>query len=205
MNNLQTKSHETLIKLLNNIGIVGAILAAIADIIFVIIFVVGVNIQQQITATVIFAVVNALIGVLISVLLRYQGQKYAEIENQELIAKYQRKKAESTPKYMNMSVWQGVKALQDVVIKGLCTAFSICGIVYISIEGSKNPIQILITLVTLVLFACFGLINLNNAYYRYYNVQVPYMELKIKERRLEECHLLKTEQYTEQLKNKSDT
>lgn len=204
MDNLQQKSHETLIKLLNNIGIIGAILAAIADIIFVIIFVVGINIQQQMTATIVFAVVNAVIGVLISVLLRYQGQKYAEIENEELIAKYQRKKAEESPKYINMTVWQSIKVFQDIIVKGACTAFSICGLIYISIEGSKNPIQILITLVTLVLFACFGLINLNNAYYRYYNVQVPYMELKIKERSLLECQSLKTEQCTEQLKNKSD-
>ena len=61
------------------------------------------------------------------------------------------------------------------------TTLGITGIIYISIEGSKNPIQILITIVTLILFTCFGLINMNSSYCRFYNCQLPYMEIKIKE------------------------
>ena len=41
MPNLQNKSHEALLKVLNNVGIVGSVLAGIADIIFVIIFLKG--------------------------------------------------------------------------------------------------------------------------------------------------------------------
>ena len=92
MPNLQKKSHEVLLKLLNNVGIVGSILAGIADIIFVIIFVVGMQISIKRSAAIIFAVINALIGILINILLRYQGQKYAEIENEELCNKFYRKK-----------------------------------------------------------------------------------------------------------------
>lgn len=168
-------------KTLNNIGIIGAILAAVANIIFVIIFVVGIDMKQEFKASAIFAVVNALIGILINVLLRYQGQKYAEIENENLCNKFYRKKVKESKKFVSMTTWNIISTIKDFIIKGFTTAFSICGIVYISIEGSKNPIQILITLVTLVLFACFGLISMNSAYYRFYNVQVPYMELKIKE------------------------
>lgn len=180
--NFQKKSHETLLKLLNNIGIVGSILAAIADIIFVIIFVVGIKMEVAQSAVIVFAVVNALVGILISTLLRYQGQKYAELENEELCRKFYEKKTKEKKRHISMTMWQILNTLKDFIIKGCTTVFSIWGVVYISIEGSKNPIQILITLVTLILFACFGLINMNSSYYRFYNEQVPYMELKIKEK-----------------------
>ena len=183
--NLQKKSHEALMKVLNNIGVVGAILAAVADVIFVIIFVVGVDMEQEFKSSIIFAVVNALIGILINVLLRYQGQKYAEIENEDLCNRFYRKKVKESKKFISMTTWNIISTIKDFIIKGCTTAFSICGVVYISIEGSKNPIQILITLVTLVLFACFGLISMNSSYYRFYNVQVPYMELKLQEKEFE--------------------
>lgn len=178
---LQQKSHEALLKLLNNIGVVGAIIAGVADIIFVIIFVLGVNIQAKTNSIVIFSVINSVIGVLINVLLRYQGQKYAEIENADICSKFYRKKAKKKRKHLSMTWWQVINGFLDVILKGATAAFSIFGIIYISIEGSKNPIQILITLVTLVLFACFGLVNMNSAYTRFYNVQLPYMENKIME------------------------
>ena len=140
--------------------------------------------RQEFSSSVVFAIVNALIGILINVLLRYQGQKYAEIENEELCNKFYRKKAKENSKFISMSTWNIISTIKDFIVKGITTTFSICGVVYISIEGSKNPIQILITLVTLTLFACFGLISMNSSYYRFYNVQVPYMELKIQEREI---------------------
>lgn len=179
--NLQQKSHEALLKILNNIGVVGSIIAGVADIIFVIIFILGVNIQAETNSIVIFSVINSVIGVLINVLLRYQGQKYAEIENADICSKFYRKKAKKKRKHLSMTWWQVINGFLDVILKGATAAFSIFGIIYISIEGSKNPIQILITLVTLVLFACFGLVNMNSAYTRFYNVQLPYMENKIME------------------------
>lgn len=182
---MQKKSHELLLKILNNIGIVGAILAAVADVVFVVIFVVGVNIQADIESSLIFAIVNSIIGILINILLRYQGQKYAEIENEELCAKFYRRKSKEKKNHLSMEKWFVIQSIKDIIIKGGTTSFSICGIIYISIEGSKNPIQILITLVTLILFACFGLISMNSSYSRFYNVQIPYMELKIKEKEKE--------------------
>lgn len=181
MSSLQNKSHEVLLKILNNIGIVGAILAAIADIIFVIIMVLGVKVKIELSAIVIFAVVNALIGILINVLLRYQGQKYAEIENEELCTKYYEKRIKEK-KYMSMGAWMTLKTVQDFLVKGGTTSFSIFGIVYISITGSKNPIQILLTLATLLLYACFGLMGMNSAYTRFYNIQVPFMQHALDER-----------------------
>lgn len=179
---MQKKSHEVLLKILNNIGIIGAILAAIADIIFVIIFVIGITIDVKPKAIIIFSIINALIGVLINILLRYQGQKYAEIENKELCEKFYEKKVKQNKRFVSMSVWQLLQCIKDIIVKGGTTSFSIFGLVYLSIEGSKNPIQILITLVTLILFICFGLVNMNSSYNRFYNIQKPYMELKIKEK-----------------------
>lgn len=181
MSTLQKKSHEVLLKLLNNIGIVGAILAAVADIAFVLIMVLGVNIDVDLNAIIIFAVINALIGLLINILLRYQGKKYAELENEELCRKFYDKKVKEK-KHLTIEKWMAVKVIQDFLVKGVTTAFSIFGVIYISIQGSKNPIQILITLATLILFACFGLIAMNSAYTRFYNVQVPYMNQQIQER-----------------------
>lgn len=183
MENLQEKSHELLLKVLNNIGIIGAIFSAIADIIFVMLFIFGIEIKQDFTATIIFAVVNALIGILIGSLLRYQGQKYAEIENKELLDRYYNKKIKSEKKHISMGMWQLINILKDIFIKGVSTTFSIAGLVYISIKGSNNPIQLLITLCTLVMFACFGLIGMNSAYYRFYNIQIPYMNKELEEKK----------------------
>lgn len=171
---------------LNNIGFIGAVLAAIADIVLVIIFVVGIRIDIQLNSIILFSVVNALTGLLINILLRYQGQKYAEIENEELLNKFYEKKVKEEKDPISMSMWQLIEGIKDFLIKGLTTSFSIFGIIYISIEGSKNPIQILITLVSLILFSCFGLISMNSSYYRFLNIQVPYMKKKIKERELKE-------------------
>lgn len=181
MLNLQKVSHRALLTLLNNIGVIGAILAAIVDIIFVLIMVFGVKIDVEMKSIIIFAVVNALIGILINVLLRYQGLKYAEIENEEICKQYYNKKVREK-KYMSIGTWMTLKCIGDFLIKGCTTAFSIFGIVYISITGSKNPIQILITVATLILFACFGLIGMNSSYCRFYNVQLPYMNMKLEER-----------------------
>ena len=182
---MQKKSHEILLKLLNNIGVVGAILAAIADRVFVIIMVLGVHVSADFNAIIIYAVVNALIGLLINVLLRYQGQKYAESENEELCTRYYNKRVKER-KYLSMGAWTTLKTIQDVLVKGCTTAFSIFGVIYISITGSKNPIQILLTLATLILFACFGLIAMNGAYTRFYNVQVPFMLKELEERKEEQ-------------------
>lgn len=184
---MQTKSHEALLRLLNNIGVIGAILAAIADIIFVVIMVVGVDVHADMKAIIIFAVVNALVGILINVLLRYQGQKYAEVENEELCKAFYNKRAREK-KYMSMSLWMTLKTLQDFVIKGCTTAFSIFGVIYITIQGSKNPIQLLLTLATLVLFACFGLMGMNSAYMRFYNIQVPHMRVELEKRKEKEIN-----------------
>lgn len=180
MRNLQQKSHEALVKILNNIGIIGSVLAAIADMIFVIIFVIGIDIHADMTACLVFAIVNALIGVLINILLRYQGQKYAEIENEETCNKFYHKQVK-TRKYMPFGLWQFLQSIKDLFVKGCTATFSVCGALYLTIEGSKNPIQILITLVTLVLFTCFGLMGMNKSYTRFYNIQLPYMEKEIEE------------------------
>lgn len=181
MENSQSKSHEALLKILNNIGIIGAILAGIADIVFVIIFTVGLKIDISTVSNILFACINALIGVLINVLLRFQGQKYAEIENQELCNKYYDKIIKEK-KYISMRTWQIIGVIKDIIIKGGSAAFSIFGLVYISIEGSGNPIQILITIASLVLFGCFGLMNMHGAYQRFYNYQIPFMKKEIQEK-----------------------
>lgn len=206
MNDLQKQSKKALVQLLNNIGIVCSIIAGTADIIFVLIMVLGVNIDIKFNALILYSIVNSLIGILINILLRFQGVKYAELENQELCEKFYVKKVKETKKPLSIEKWQALHGFLDFLTKGTFTAFSIFGIIYISIEGSKNPIQILITLTTLILYVCFGLISMNSGYDRFYMVQKPYMELFLEEKNKKEnekkgenlCQdLLKTEEFTE--------
>lgn len=175
-----------MLKVLNNIGIIGSILAGIADIVFVIIFIIGIKIEYNPSANIVFAVVNAVIGLMINTLLRYQGQKYAEIENEEICNKFYRKEIEKEKKHLSLTAYNAISIIKDILMKGVTTTFSIFGIIYLSIEGSKNPIQLLITIVNLILFACFGLISMNSSYCRYYNIQVPYMEKQIKKKEIKE-------------------
>ena len=177
----QKKSHETLLKILNNVGIIGSILAAISDIIFVIIFTLGFTLKVDIKYSIMFSCIHGAIGIIINTLLRYQGQKYAEIENEELLSKFYRKEVKEK-KYISMKQWTVTKIIIDILIKGLSISFVCFGLIYISIQGSHEPVHILISLATLSMFVCFGLVSMNSSYTRYYNVQVPYMEMKLKEK-----------------------
>lgn len=170
-----------LMKMLNNIGIIGACIVGATDIVFVVIFVVGIKVDIQPKTYIVYAIVNALVGVTINILLRYQGKRYAEIENQELCEKFYDKKIKEKKNPMPMNVWLIVMSIKDLIVKGGTTTFSISALIYLSIEGSKNPVQILMTIANLLLFACFGLINMNSSYQRFYNVQKPFMEHKINE------------------------
>lgn len=102
---MQQKSHEALLKLLNNIGVVGSIIAGVADIIFVIIFVLGVNIQAETNSIVIFSVINSVIGVLINVLLRYQGQNMLKLKRGYLFQVLSRE-SKKKRKHLSMTWWQ---------------------------------------------------------------------------------------------------
>ena len=142
----------------------------------------GIKVEIKMSAIAIFAIVNALVGLMINFLLRYQGKKYAEIENEELCKAYYNKRVREV-KYVSFNKWMTLQTFKDAVIKGGGTAFSIFGLIYISVEGSKNPIQLLLTLITLVLFACFGLMSMNSAYERFYNIQIPFMKMQLEERK----------------------
>lgn len=187
------KSHEVLMNILNNIGTICAIFCAIADIVLVTIFVVGVNVERDTASIISFSVSNAVFGLLINVFLRYQGQKYAEIENGEIISKYYKKKAKET-KYRSIKVWSAIQVIKDVIIKGVFLSASIFCTFYISIKGSGNIVLILIAIVSMLMFICFGLIGMNSAYNRFYNIDLPYMKLKIEEKGEEEkCNYTKME------------
>lgn len=183
---MHEKSHEALMKLLNNIGVIGAILAGVVDIILVIVFVFGIEFQQDTMSTVVYAITNAFVGVMINVLLRYQGQKYAEVENEEIRKKYYREKIKRNEKHLTLLQYNIINGAIDVIMKGASAAFAVAGYIYIAVKGSRNYIQILITLATLILFGCFGLISMNKSYCRYYDVQIPYMELYISKQEVNE-------------------
>lgn len=171
--------------MLNNIGIVGSCIVGVADVIFVVIFVIGIKIDIQPRTYIVYAIVNALVGVTINVLLRYQGKRYAEIENKELCEKFYKKRIKERKKPIPMDAWLLIMSVKDFIIKGCTTTFSITALIYLSIEGSKNPVQILMTIANLLLFTCFGLMNLNSSYQRFYNIQKPFMENELNKNNME--------------------
>lgn len=97
---MQKKSQRKLLIVLNNIGIIGAIIAGIADLIFVVISITGININITNNSSILYSFINAFIGILINILLRYQGKRYAEIENQELVDRFYDKKVKEKNTYL---------------------------------------------------------------------------------------------------------
>lgn len=172
---------KIIIKVLQNIGFIGAILMAIAYIAVVIVLIVGFKTHEW-KACLIFAIVNTVVGLLIMQFLKIQGISYAKNipENKIIIEEYYKtntkdKKLHSIKYYWTLSV------VKDVIWKGITFTASTIGIIYLCIEGSKDLTLLLFALVNLIMFTCFGLLALNAAYEFYNNRHIQFMREKIKE------------------------
>ena len=180
----QEKSNDVFSRLispaLQYIGLIGAIIMSIAYIAVVVVLIVGFK-AHTMTTCIVFALVNSIMGLLILQCLKLQGTKFAKNkpENKDIIEEYYNSKTKDK-KFRSIKYYWITSTIIDVVFKGLTFAFSIIGIIYIVIAGSKDYSLLLFALVNLLMFTCFGFLGMNKAYEFYNNRHIPYMKEQIK-------------------------
>jgi hypothetical protein len=174
-NNNRTLLERKILPILNYIGIIGAIIMAIAYIIIVFVLINGFKAEALLQTTV-FACVNAAVGFIIMQFLKYQGVSFAKMlpDNKEIIERYYKTKTKDKKLHSITYFWT-TSVIKDIIVKCLTLGATTVGIIYIVIQGSNDYNLLLLALVNLLMFVCFGFISLNNAYEFFNNKHVPYM------------------------------
>ena len=174
-NNNKTFLERKILPVLNYIGIIGAVIMAIAYIVIVFVLINGFKAEALLQTTV-FACVNAAVGFIIMQFLKYQGVSFAKMlpENKEVIERYYKTKTKDKKVHSITYFWV-TTVIKDIIVKCLTLGATTIGIIYIVIQGSNDYNLLLLALVNLLMFVCFGFISLNNAYEFFNNKHVPYM------------------------------
>lgn len=171
----KSKFEEKIKPVLGYVGLIGAIIMAIAYIIIVFVLIQGFKVEELLQTTV-FACVNAAVGFIIMQFLKVQGVSFAKMlpENQEIIKKYYKTKTKDK-KLRSINYFWVTTVVKDVIIKCATLGITTIGIVYIVIKGSNDYNLLLLAVVNLLMFICFGFISLVNAYDFFNQRHVPYM------------------------------
>ncbi len=166
---------EKIKPVLGYVGLIGAIIMAIAYIVIVMVLIRGFKAEALLQTTV-FACVNAGVGFIIMQFLKIQGSSFAKMlpENKEIIEKYYRTKTKDK-KLHSMTYFWVTTTVKDVIIKCLTLGATTIGLVYIVIVGSNDYNLLLLAIVNLLMFICFGFLSLVNAYDFFNQRHVPYM------------------------------
>lgn len=174
-NNNRTLLERKILPVLNYIGIIGAVIMAIAYIVIVFVLINGFKAEALLQTTV-FACVNAAVGFIIMQFLKYQGVSFAKMlpDNKEVIERYYKTKTKDKKVHSITYFWV-TTVIKDIIVKCLTLGATTVGIIYIVIQGSNDYNLLLLALVNLLMFVCFGFISLNNAYEFFNNKHVPYM------------------------------
>lgn len=174
-NNNRTFLERKILPVLNYIGIIGAVIMAIAYIVIVFVLINGFKAEALLQTTV-FACVNAAVGFIIMQFLKYQGVSFAKMlpENKEVMERYYKTKTKDKKLHSITYFWT-TTVIKDIIVKCATLGATTIGIIYIVIQGSNDYNLLLLALVNLLMFVCFGFISLNNAYEFFNNKHVPYM------------------------------
>ena len=174
-NNNRSFLERKILPVLNYIGIIGAVIMAIAYIVIVFVLINGFKAEALLQTTV-FACVNAAVGFIIMQFLKYQGESFAKMlpENKEVIERYYKTKTKDKKLHSITYFWV-TTVIKDIIVKCATLGITTIGIIYIVIQGSNDYNLLLLALVNLLMFVCFGFISLNSAYEFYNNKHVPYM------------------------------
>ena len=174
-NNNRTFLERKILPILNYIGIIGAVIMAIAYIVIVFVLINGFKAEALLQTTV-FACVNAAVGFIIMQFLKYQGESFAKMlpENKEIVDRYYKTKTKDKKVHSIKYFWV-TTVIKDIIVKCVTLGATTIGIIYIVIQGSNDYNLLLLALVNLLMFVCFGFISLNNAYEFFNNKHVPYM------------------------------
>lgn len=176
----RNKFEEKILPVLNYVGIIGAVIMAIAYIISVFVLIKGFKVEELLQTT-IFACVNAATGFIIMQFLKVQGVSFAKMlpENQEIIKKYYKTKTKDKKLHSITYFWT-TTVIKDILVKCATLAATTIGVIYIVIQGSNDYNLLLLAVVNLLMFICFGFISLVNAYDFFNNRHVPYMVEMVK-------------------------
>ena len=174
-NNNRSFLEKKILPVLNYIGIIGAVIMAIAYIVIVFVLINGFKAEALLQTTV-FACVNAAVGFIIMQFLKYQGESFAKMlpENKEVMERYYKTKTKDKKLHSITYFWV-TTVIKDIIVKCVTLGLTTIGIIYIVIQGSNDYNLLLLALVNLLMFICFGFISLNNAYEFFNNKHVPYM------------------------------
>ena len=190
----KNKFQEKILPVLNYVGIIGAVIMAIAYIIVVLVLIQGFKVDQLLHTTV-FACVNAAVGFVIMQFLKIQGVSFAKMipENQEIIKKYYKTKTKDK-KLRSINYFWATTVIKDIVIKCATLGATTVGLIYIVIVGSNDYNLLLLALVNLLMFICFGFLSLVNAYDFFNQRHVPYMIDQLEKAKINEETITAVEQ-----------
>lgn len=171
----KTTLEKKILPVLNYVGLIGAIIMAIAYIFCVIVLINGFK-AEALLQTSIFACVNAGTGFIIMQFLKVQGESFAKMlpDNQEIIKRYYQTKTKDKKTHSMKFFWV-TSVIKDVLIKCLTLGATTIGLIYIVIQGSNDYNLLLLAVVNLLMFVCFGFLSLVKAYEFFNNEHIPYM------------------------------
>ena len=97
---------DKILPILNYIGAIGALITSVAYIILVVIMIFGFE-AEDILETTVFAVVNAAVGFVIMQFLKYQGQTFAELleDNRPILEAYRASKVKAKTNHNLKYYW----------------------------------------------------------------------------------------------------
>lgn len=176
----KTVLEKKILPVLNYVGLIGAVIMAIAYIISVFVLIHGFKVEALLQTTV-FACVNAGTGFVIMQFLKVQGESFAKMlpENKDLIDRYYKTKTKDK-KVHSMRYFWITSVVKDVLVKCLTLGATTVGLIYIVIQGSNDYNMLLLAIVNLLMFICFGFLSLVNAYDFFNQKHVPYMVEQLK-------------------------
>lgn len=172
---------DKILPILNYIGAIGALITSIAYIILVIVLIFGFK-AQKVLETTIFAVVNAAVGFVIMQCLKYQGQLFAELleENKPILEAYRSSKVKAKTNH-NLKYYWIKSTIIDALVKCLTLALTTIGLIYIIIKGSQDYNLIWLSIVNLLMFISFGLVSLVKTYKYFNETYIEWIKEQLKE------------------------
>ena len=190
----KNKFEEKIKPVLGYVGLIGAVIMAIAYIIIVLVLIWGFKVEELLQTTV-FACVNAAVGFVIMQFLKVQGVSFAKMlpENQEIINKYYLTKTKDK-KLRSINYFWTTTVIKDILIKCVTLGATTVGLIYIVIVGSNDYNLLLLALVNLLMFICFGFLSLVNAYDFFNQRHVPYMIDQLEKAKINEETITAVEQ-----------
>lgn len=149
------------------VGSFCSVIFAVAYIAFTSVMLVGLQVELTLETGLYILISNA-VGLCISFSLRLQGVDLGKNKKEvaEMIDRYDRltNKKKKDKKLKGLSSFWIQSEIQDILIKGLVIGVMSIGLIYVSIEGSKDWGLLLTAITNLLMYFSFGALALVKAY-----------------------------------------